>query len=160
MINMKPGVDHPVYTTRTAAQRLGVSLRTVQLWVDSGILQAWKTPGGHRRVTISSVQKLLQQEGKRVVQRPGQGPGFVVLLIEDDADLLRFYDLTIKSWDLPLILVAAENGYEGLIRIGELQPNLIITDLLGFSRSLLCTSLSIRSISLRFKNLNLYFLSF
>ena len=127
---MKSCVDHPVYTTRTAAQRLGVSLRTVQLWVDSGILQAWKTPGGHRRVTISSVQKLLQQGGKQVVHDPIQDQGFVALLIEDDADLLRFYEQTISSWELPLNLVSAENGYEGLMRIGELQPNLIITDLI------------------------------
>lgn len=127
---MKPGVDHPVYTTRTAAQQLGVSLRTVQLWVDSGILQAWKTPGGHRRVTISSVQKLLQRGDKEVVRDPGADRGFVLLLVEDDADLLRFYELTINSWHLALKLVTAENGYEGLMRIGELQPNLIITDLI------------------------------
>jgi len=132
MKKMKPVVDKPVYTTRTAAHQLGVSLRTVQLWVDSGILQAWKTPGGHRRVTISSVKKLLQQSGNQVDRDPGrdQDQGFVVLLIEDDADLLRFYQLTIRSWDLPLTLATAENGYEGLMSIGELQPNLIITDLI------------------------------
>jgi len=128
--NLKPGVDHPVYTTRTAAKQLGVSLRTVQLWVDSGILQAWKTPGGHRRVTISSVQKLLRHGDKRMVHNPGQDQGFVMLLVEDDADLLRFYELTINSWHLPLKLVTAENGYEGLMLIGELQPDLIITDLI------------------------------
>ena len=127
---MKMGVDQPICTTRVAARRLGVSLRTVQLWVDNGILQAWKTPGGHRRVTISSVQKLMRQGGKQVARDPGQDQDFVALLIEDDADLLRFYELTIRSWELPLILVTAENGYEGLMRIGELQPNLVITDLI------------------------------
>jgi excisionase family DNA binding protein len=129
MKKMKPVVDKPVYTTRTAAHQLGVSLRTVQLWVDNGILQAWKTPGGHRRVTISSVKKLLQQNGMQVVHHSGRDQGYVVLLIEDDADLLRFYRLTINSWGLPLTLVAAENGCEGLMRIGELQPDLIVTDL-------------------------------
>jgi excisionase family DNA binding protein len=128
--NLKPGVDHPVYTTRAAAKQLGVSLRTVQLWVDSGILQAWKTPGGHRRVTISSVQKLLKRGDRQRVQSSGKEQGFVLLLVEDDADLLRFYELTINSWHLPIRLVTAENGYEGLMRIGELQPNLIITDLI------------------------------
>ncbi len=127
---MKQGADQPIYTTRTAARQLGVSLRTVQLWVDSGILQAWKTPGGHRRVTISSVKKLLQQGTSQQVQHSSQDQSFVVLLIEDDADLLRFYEQTINSWELPLILVTAENGYEGLMRIGELHPNLIITDLI------------------------------
>jgi excisionase family DNA binding protein len=131
MKKMKPVVDKPIYTTRTAAQQLGVSLRTVQLWVDSGILQAWKTPGGHRRVTINSVKKLLQQSGTQVVHHTDRDrdQGYVVLLIEDDADLLRFYQLTINSWGLPLNLVTAENGCEGLMRIGELQPDLIVTDL-------------------------------
>lgn len=45
-------------TTREAAQVLGVSLRTVQLWVDGGTLDAWKTVGGHRRVTKESVERL------------------------------------------------------------------------------------------------------
>jgi len=131
MKKMKPVFDTPVYTTRAAAQQLGVSLRTVQLWVDSGILQAWKTPGGHRRVTIGSVIKLLQQSGKQTVHHSGRDKGkdYVVILIEDDADLLRFYQLTINSWGLPLNLVTAENGCEGLMRIGELQPDLIVTDL-------------------------------
>lgn len=130
MKKMKPEVDKPDCTTRTAAHQLGVSLRTVQLWVDSGILQAWKTPGGHRRVAISSVKNLLRQSGKQVVSHSGRDQGYVVLLIEDDADLLRFYQLTINSWGLPLNLVTAENGYEGLMRIGELQPDLIVTDLI------------------------------
>ena len=132
MKKMKPIVDRPIYTTRAAAQQLGVSLRTVQLWVDNGILQAWKTPGGHRRVTIDSVKKLLHQSGTQVDHHTGRdhNQGYVVLLIEDDADLLRFYQLTIRSWGLPLNLVTAENGYEGLMRTGELPPNLIVTDLI------------------------------
>ncbi|MCX7151170.1 MAG: response regulator [Proteobacteria bacterium] len=35
-------------TTREAARMLGISLSTAQLWVDSGLLQGWKTDGGHR----------------------------------------------------------------------------------------------------------------
>mgnify|MGYP000630290012 CR=1 FL=1 len=42
-------------TTREAAQVLGVSLRTTQLWVENGQLDAWKTEGGHRRISRASV---------------------------------------------------------------------------------------------------------
>lgn len=49
-----------VYSTREASEILGVSLRTVQLWVDSGVLEAWKTAGGHRRVSRASVEALLR----------------------------------------------------------------------------------------------------
>ncbi|QDX80347.1 hypothetical protein B9N43_03145 [Denitratisoma sp. DHT3] len=51
-----------VCSTREAADILGVSLRTVQLWVDSGILDAWKTAGGHRRVSRASIEAL--QKGR------------------------------------------------------------------------------------------------
>ena len=46
-------------TTREAAQMLGVSLRTAQLWAESGLLEAWKTDGGHRRISRHSVERLL-----------------------------------------------------------------------------------------------------
>jgi len=49
-----------VCSTREAAERLGVSLRTIQLWVDAGVLQAWKTAGGHRRVSRESVEAFLR----------------------------------------------------------------------------------------------------
>lgn len=45
-------------TTAEAARHLGVSIRTVQLWVDSGALEAWKTVGGHRRIPLESLERL------------------------------------------------------------------------------------------------------
>jgi excisionase family DNA binding protein len=60
----QPGYDRAAFcTTRQAAARIGVSHRTVQMWVENGALQAWKTAGGHRRITITSVERLL--EGRR-----------------------------------------------------------------------------------------------
>lgn len=50
-----------VCTTREASELLGVSLRTIQLWVDAKRLEAWKTPGGHRRITRSSVENLFNK---------------------------------------------------------------------------------------------------
>jgi excisionase family DNA binding protein len=40
----------PFSTTREVAKVLGVSLRTVQLWAEAGLLEAWRTEGGHRRI--------------------------------------------------------------------------------------------------------------
>ena len=42
-----------------AAERLGMAVRSVQLMVDRGELQAWKTPGGHRRILRSSLDAWL-----------------------------------------------------------------------------------------------------
>ncbi|MEY3445978.1 MAG: hypothetical protein RIR45_733, partial [Pseudomonadota bacterium] len=45
-------------TTREVGEVLGVAVRTVQLWVEAGVLPAWRTAGGHRRIARSAVEKL------------------------------------------------------------------------------------------------------
>lgn len=42
-------------STTQAAQRLGLSVGTVQRMVESGVLQAYTTQGGHRRILSSSL---------------------------------------------------------------------------------------------------------
>lgn len=59
---------------------LGVSVRTIQLWVDGGVLEAWKTVGGHRRITRESVGDLLRR-------RPNVG----IKLSESDGPKDDFY---------------------------------------------------------------------
>jgi excisionase family DNA binding protein len=39
---------------------LGVSVRTAQLWIESGRIPSWKTPGGHRRVRRADVLTLIE----------------------------------------------------------------------------------------------------
>ncbi|MFP5076233.1 helix-turn-helix domain-containing protein [Rhizobium sp. YIM 134829] len=48
-----------ILTTAKAAELLGVSIRTAQLWVESGQLPSWKTPGGHRRIPRQAVLDLI-----------------------------------------------------------------------------------------------------
>lgn len=56
-----PETEDPVLTTRAAARLLGVAVSTAQLWIENGALEAWKTPGGHRRVRLSAVKKLVER---------------------------------------------------------------------------------------------------
>ena len=57
--------DHtdPFLTTREAALRLGVTLRSVQNYVERGDLHAGRTPGGHRRIRTSDVHALAEKMG-------------------------------------------------------------------------------------------------
>ena len=50
-------------STLEAARRLGLAVRSVQMMVDRGELQAWKTPGGHRRILRASVDQWLAARG-------------------------------------------------------------------------------------------------
>lgn len=123
-------------STQEAARILGVALRTVQLWVESGVLQAWKTAGGHRRIVRSSVQKLVEERerAKRPVAQSAAAAasrGATILVVDDDETMLKLYRLEIAGWSLPVPVevVTARDGFEGLIKIGEVRPSLLITDI-------------------------------
>lgn len=71
-----------ILTTADAAELLGVSVRTAQLWVESGQLPSWKTPGGHRRIPRQAVLDLIDEParvpldlGANAVVLAGQGRG-------------------------------------------------------------------------------------
>ena len=113
-----------VITTREAADLLGVSLRTVQQWVEQGALQAYRTVGGHRRVVRTSVDRLLSQRRTEV-----QGRSFRVFIAEDDPDLVKLYQMVISSWKLPLEISIASDGFRALMDIGTLKPDFLILDL-------------------------------
>ena len=124
-------------STREAAKRLNVALSTVQIWVETGALEAWKTPGGHRRVTIESVDRLVAK-GLTVNQQRSVSPGpkrldkaltLRILVVEDEDAVRDLYKAFIESWGLPVSLSLSNNGYEALLRVGYEIPHLIITDL-------------------------------
>ncbi len=122
-------------STSEAAKLLGVSLRTVQLWVESGVLRAWKTAGGHRRILRTSVEAVLAERRQAIAEEPPrktateQATPFRLLVVEDDPDLLKLYRMTIASWDLPLELLTAANGFKGLLQVGQTRPDMLIADL-------------------------------
>jgi excisionase family DNA binding protein len=135
MTNLNAGAPEEAqefYSTAEAAKLLGVSHRTIQLWVEAGTLQAWKTAGGHRRIASSSVEKLLDGRRQSLAgERGAPAPArqLKVLIVDDDATLLRLYELEIGGWGLPIELIKAGDGFDALLKIGEHNPDLLISDL-------------------------------
>ncbi|MFZ1548679.1 MAG: response regulator [Candidatus Nitrotoga sp.] len=129
-------------TTREAAELLCVSLRTAQKWAESGLLKAWKTNGGHRRITRQSIEYLIanpsarefstEDFSTRITNVPvGTVPpvNLNILVVEDDPTLRLLYEFKLKSWQIDSNIRTANNGYEALIDIGREKPDLLITDL-------------------------------
>lgn len=120
--------DQEYLSTRQAAQRLGVSLGTVQNMVESGALEAWKTAGGHRRIPVTSIDAVL---ARRRAALGKDNNGILDLLIAEDEPMLRtLYEATIDSWNLPIRLRMVENGFDGLIEVGQRTPDILIADLM------------------------------
>lgn len=116
------------YTTRDAARLLGVSVRTAQQWLEKGHLAGWKTSGGHRRITRKSVESAMLAARQRRGIALSKWP-LPMLIVEDDAALLRLYRANISRWPFEVTVYTASNGYEGLVMVGEVAPRLLICDL-------------------------------
>jgi len=118
--------DKEFYSTIEAAKLLGVSVRTVQLWVESGSLEAWKTAGGHRRIVAKSVEDYIQ---KNQTTRIDAASEVRVLIVEDNPTVAKFYEAAIKSWGHSIEVVTKPDGFEGLLEIGRQAPDLLISDI-------------------------------
>ena len=116
---------------REAAGLLGISMRTAQTWAENGLLEAWKTPGGHRRVSRDSIDNLLRKVCFPSTEHPATLPDLTlrILIVEDDVDLLKLYEITLGHWPIPLTIVMARNGAEALLKLGRELPDIFISDL-------------------------------
>lgn len=146
-----PGTGDDELTTRDVARQLGLAVRSVQLMVDRGELQAWKTPGGHRRIARASVQRWQQQ---RAAPRGHAGPAARgplhaaartprVLLIEDSRHFQNLVSLLVRQRFPQVELHVADDGIAGLAMAGQLQPEVLLVDILlpGIDGATLITGL-------------------
>jgi len=117
------------YSSSEAAALLDVAVSTIQLWTNNGLLSAWTTNGGHRRISRISVEEMLRQRqadaGSNLTKKP-----LSVVVVEDNSQQIRLYNKLFSTSELDTQLITATNGYEGLIKIGQALPDVIITDLI------------------------------
>lgn len=112
--------------TQEAAKRLGVSVRTVQLWVENGTLEAWKTPGGHRRIFRSSVEAALRARSRPDSVEPSER--LQVLIVEDDASMQAYYRALFEILRPDAEITLASDGFEGLVALGKVSPRIMLVD--------------------------------
>lgn len=122
--------DTEYLSTRQAAIRLGVSLGTVQNMVENGVLEAWKTAGGHRRIPVASVEAMLAKRRNQAPSISDSNAPLELMIAEDDPTLQTLYRVTVETWNLPIRLRIVSNGFEGLVQVGQNPPDIMIVDLM------------------------------
>lgn len=110
-----------------AAKLLGLSVGTIQALVEKNELTAWKTKGGHRRISMESIREYQRQHG--LAETAEKGKFLKILVVEDDPATLEVFKSTIDSWTLPIDVSLMTSAMEALIDINTLKPDVLITDL-------------------------------
>lgn len=120
------------YSTAYVATRLGVSVPTVQRWVDAGHLKAWKTPGGHRRIDARSAEALFR--GRPRIQEDVSGHNeaapLKVVIVDDNPDDRELFALWVDTAIPGAQVTLADNGFQGLVAIGQVAPDVVVTDIM------------------------------
>ena len=57
-------MNHRSFSPGQLAPIVGVSESTMKRWVDSGLLRAERTPGGHRKITVADLLAFLRSRGR------------------------------------------------------------------------------------------------
>ena len=50
-------------------------------------------------------------------------------MVDQDRKLLSLYEIEMKRWNLPMVIMKAVDGFKALIKIGEERPDVLVIDL-------------------------------
>ena len=120
------------FTTKQAADLLGVSAPTVIKWVEEGRLRAHRTPGGHRRIPVEAL-RAFENECRQFLGKPTQAgnkkSGQVrVLVVDPEHD---YSDLVSEYFRLQgdVHVVQAIDPLTVGFQIGAFEPHVVIFDI-------------------------------
>jgi len=112
---------------------LGVSAPSVVNWIDAGRLDAHRTPGGHRRISRSSLHRFATENQYPLPGAAGEAPararhgGVLVLDPEPDFAALVHELLGVEDAELP-VWTATDLLSAGLL-IGRHGPTVVVADI-------------------------------
>ncbi|WP_408598752.1 response regulator [Limnohabitans sp.] len=115
--------------TSYAAKVLGISVGTVQGLVEKNDLRAWKTQGGHRRISLQSIQEYQRRHNLSQASSSATEDCLRVLVVEDDENTRLMLQANFEKWGLPIDAVMYASAMEALLDMPSLQPQVLLTDL-------------------------------
>jgi molybdopterin-binding protein len=69
-----PASNGPLVTPREAATRLGVSYQTIKQWIYQGAVRTTRTAGGHHRISMTEIDRLLARRDEPATDRRRRKP--------------------------------------------------------------------------------------
>src|SRR5215218_879454 len=117
-----------LYTTHDISRLLQVDPSTVSKWIDRGILLAFRTPGGHRRVRSADLRTFLITHQMPVPEELGSGT-VKLLVVDDERQQLDAIKRAFKPYAAQVELTLTSSGVEALLVVSENKPHGMLIDL-------------------------------
>lgn len=118
-------IDKMVLTTHEVAKTLNVYTNTVIHWMNTGKLNGYRTPGGHRRVLREELERFIRENKLEECVKKSRTKK--ILIVEDDADAMDLYIKILENEDYEI--KKSFSGFSSGVAV-EFKPDLIILDIM------------------------------
>jgi excisionase family DNA binding protein len=118
-------------TSHEVGELLQVVPGSIVKWVNAGLLRAFRTPGGHRRIRTSDLVVFLRSHNMYIpepLQNVALETPTRVLLVDDDRPVLTALQRGMRGYRDQIALTTVDNGVEALLRVGAAEVDVLIID--------------------------------
>ena len=119
----------PSFTTRQVGYICHVTLPTIIDWVDRGLLPAFKTIGGHRRILKNDLVTFLKKNKFPIPDELAQLDSIKILIVDDDQKVLKSISEVLKKKGNNYKVYTAADGFEAGQSVNRLKPDIVLLDL-------------------------------
>lgn len=106
-----------------------VSKKTVLNWIYDGALKAFTTYGGHYRIWPVNLKKFLDSAGMDIPFDYVDETATHILIVDDEKSYAQMLKSVISAEIPGVEIITTDDGYEALLLIGEIKPQLLILDI-------------------------------
>jgi excisionase family DNA binding protein len=118
----------PLYTTHEISAFLQMDPSTIAKWINKGLLAAFRTPGGHRRVRATDLRTFLLAHQMPIPKELG-GESVSLVVVDDEKPVLDAIKRAFKPFAAQTTLTFTTSGVEGLLLVADLKPHGLLLDL-------------------------------
>jgi excisionase family DNA binding protein len=116
-------------TTKEAAELLGVSITTVQKYCESGLINMYKSTGGHRRVSMTSLQDFILNGAYSGRMNLREENKIKVMLFENDPQVAEALEFYCHQSKFEINYKKSNSVFDMIIKIMLIKPELIVLSL-------------------------------
>lgn len=123
----RPRKDRKHFTTGEAANYLNIPRRTLTKYCAEGKIDAQQHPVTKQwQITETS---LIDFQNKHGLESNSSDDPFKILIVDDEPSVVATMMAILERSDLNVTVDSSQNGYEGLLKIGQFLPDLVILDI-------------------------------
>ena len=121
-------VSDQLLTSSEVGELLQVNPSSVKKWVDDGLLLAFRTPGGHRRIRAADLVSFLVRHEMPIPVDLQDAAKKRLLIVDDETDQLKALSRSFKRFADRVEVTTTSNGIDALVLVGSFHPHAVLLD--------------------------------